>query len=127
MSEAPDTNSSPKDLWDKADICAKWLAGILIPVSIAFVGNHVAGEIKRSELEVKYIEIATSLIRDSPRAENVALRSWAVDVLAKNAKRCRYHQKHKRTSKGSAFRFTRVALPTPMHLRNKRKRNRCVI
>lgn len=48
MSEAPDTNSSPKDLWD--------------------------------------IEIATSLIRDSPRAENVALRSWAVDVLAKNAK-----------------------------------------
>lgn len=86
MSEAPDTNSSPKDLWDKADICAKWLAGILIPVSIAFVGNHVAEEIKRSELEVKYIEIATSLIRDSPRAENVALRSWAVDVLAKNAK-----------------------------------------
>jgi len=79
------TNSS-KDVWDKLGTVGILFSGILIPLAIALTGNYVSEKIKESEIELKYVEIATSLIRDEPRSQNAALRSWAVDVLAKNAK-----------------------------------------
>jgi hypothetical protein len=75
-----------KDIWDKVASVGTLLIGTLIPLTVAIYGGRVSEAIKDSESNLKYVEIATSLIREEPKPENEALRLWAIDVLAKYAK-----------------------------------------
>ena len=75
-----------KDTWDKIAVLGTVLAGLLIPLAIAVVGNAVSRSIKESENQVKYLEMATSILRESPKPETAALRGWAVDLISNYSK-----------------------------------------
>lgn len=79
-------SEQPKDAWDKLQAIGTLASGVLIPLVIAITGHYVTQRMKESENELKYIEIATSLIREEPRDENVALRDWAIENLAAYSK-----------------------------------------
>lgn len=66
---------SAKDFWDKLQIA-------LIPLTVLLVGSVLAYVQKNSENDVRFVEIATSVLREEPTGEKLALRSWAIDVLA---------------------------------------------
>ena len=77
-----DTNcGARKDRWDKFKIIINVAALIAVPVLIAFCGHSINSTLKNREIEVKYIEIAVSVLRDRPGDETAGLRNWAVDVL----------------------------------------------
>lgn len=74
--------TATKDNWDKASIIGTLLIGTLIPLAITVYGAKINESIKESETSIKYVEIATSVIRDEPKeGKNLALRRWAVNVL----------------------------------------------
>lgn len=78
-----DTNCvSQKDCWDKSKIIINTVALIAVPVLIAFYGHSINLTLKKKEIEVKYIEIAVSVLRERPSDETAGLRNWAVDVLS---------------------------------------------
>ena len=70
-----------KDSWDKIAAVGTLMSAIAIPIVVVVMGGRINDAIKTSENQMKYIEIATSLIRDDPKEDNHALRSWAIDVL----------------------------------------------
>ncbi|MCX7156776.1 MAG: hypothetical protein NTW45_10095 [Rhodocyclales bacterium] len=79
-------NEQRNNIWPKVSAVGSVLSGTLIPLVIAYAANHVATTMKESENEIKFIEIATSIIREEPKENTSALRAWAVDVLVKNSK-----------------------------------------
>jgi hypothetical protein len=80
-----------KDRWDKVDIIAKMVIGVLVPVVITFFGYKInrsiqekAQQQKDVELSQKYIEIAVGILNSDPsKKEKEPLRDWAIDVLKK--------------------------------------------
>jgi hypothetical protein len=75
------TSPAKKDLWDKLPAVAAVIASILVPLTVAFVGNAHSSAMKASENRVKYVELAVSILRVEPNADNTPLRGWAADVL----------------------------------------------
>ena len=78
------------DGWQKLEIISKVLAAILVPLTIAYLGNEVAKTNKQRDSETKFVELATAILsRDAnePWANltpgNKNLRIWAVDVINK--------------------------------------------
>ncbi len=70
-----------KDVWDKLRALGPFLAGVGVPVAIAWIGNSYSASIKDAENRVRYVEIAISELRSTPKPETAALRAWAVDLL----------------------------------------------
>lgn len=70
-----------KDLWDKAEILAKVIASIVIPILIFVYGNKINATLKEKEIGVKYIEIATNILTQQPKNTPVSIRKWAIEVL----------------------------------------------
>lgn len=62
----------------KVNAIAAILSGIAIPIAIAWASHYLAVTLKQSENELKYIEIATSIIREDPKDSTSALRDWRV-------------------------------------------------
>lgn len=58
---------------------------VLVPIAVVFVASLYSDTTKSSENRVKYVELAASILREEPKKEVAALRSWAVDVLAANS------------------------------------------
>jgi hypothetical protein len=73
--------ASQKDCWDKFKIIINVFALIAVPVLIGLYGHFINSTLKKKEIEVKYIEIAVSILREKPNDETAGLRNWAVDVL----------------------------------------------
>lgn len=73
--------AKPKDGWDKLTAVAPLLASLLVPLAVAFVGNVYSKSMKDTENSLKYVELAVSILRTEPQADNAPLRTWAVDVL----------------------------------------------
>ena len=71
----------PKSLSDRLGWAAI-IASVLVPVVGGYVGGTYSSRLKESENDMKYIELAVSIIREDPKAETSALRNWAVAVLA---------------------------------------------
>jgi len=82
MSNEETSPAKKKDVWDKLAVLGTLTSGIAIPLAVVYIGSNLNDSIKASENKLKYIEIATSLIREEPKDENQALRAWAIDVLA---------------------------------------------
>jgi hypothetical protein len=73
-----DQESTPeKDRWDKFKI----IALIAVPLVIGFFGHSINSTLKQREIEVKYVEIAVSILREKPSEQTAGLRDWAVEVL----------------------------------------------
>ena len=71
-----------KDNWDKFEILGKVIGVILIPIAISYFGYQYNKSLQQNEIKLKYIEIATSILRDEPNSETREIRSWAIDVLS---------------------------------------------
>lgn len=56
----------PKDVWDKIQSLAPLVASILVPLAVAFVGSSYASAMKNSENQIKYVELAVSILRSEP-------------------------------------------------------------
>lgn len=81
----PMEGSSEKDEWDKFEILAKGLGALLIPAIVAF--SVYLWNSQRTE-EVKntnFIDLAVKILSKTPDIDNpedLALRTWAAQVLA---------------------------------------------
>ena len=78
-------NASRKDIWDKIQVVAALTASLLVPLAVAFVGSMYANAMKDAENRIKYVELAASILRTDPTAENAPLRLWAIEVLDRHS------------------------------------------
>lgn len=73
------------DSWQKIEIASKAVAALFIPIALAFLGNQVATSNKQRDSEIKFVELATAILRQDPKteqtSENRNLRLWAVEVI----------------------------------------------
>ena len=73
--------------WQKLEILSKIIAAILIPITVAYLGNQVATANKQRESETKFVELATAILTKEPTAnqstDSKSLRRWAVAVIDK--------------------------------------------
>ncbi len=72
-----------KDNWGKFEILGKVVGVILIPITISYFGYQYNKSLQQNEIKLKYIEIATNILRDKPNEETKEIRSWAIDVVSK--------------------------------------------
>ena len=70
-----------RDAWEKARILTTIFSALLIPVVIAIVGNWYTSALSKRELDVRYVEIAISILSSEPKKETKMIRHWAVDVI----------------------------------------------
>lgn len=54
------------------------IATILVPVILGFAGNKISDRIAERELALRYIEVATEVLKAD---KNPVVRDWAVDVI----------------------------------------------
>ena len=70
-----------KDIWDKMSAASALLASVLVPVVLAIVGNWYSNAVKRSEVQLKYTELAMTILKEKPSAETEAMRRWAIQII----------------------------------------------
>lgn len=56
-----------------------------IPIAIAFGGWLIQSAISDAGLKKDYVQIAVSVLKESPTKENEQLREWAISIIDKNA------------------------------------------
>ena len=70
---------------------AKWqsiatiAASIAIPLILAVFGFLVQRQLATEGLKKDYVQIATSILKENPNGQENELRTWAVEVLDRNA------------------------------------------
>jgi hypothetical protein len=81
----PDEKS--KDSWDKAEILAKILGAVLLPVITICIAYMLNASIQDRSSRVRMIELAVEILKSDPKAEAKAnyMRGWALEVLQKNS------------------------------------------
>lgn len=67
--------------WLKFQALCVVTASLAVPIVIALIGNAYTDAQKSSEVSVRYVELATSILKTAPTESNKALRTWAVEVL----------------------------------------------
>jgi hypothetical protein len=99
-------NSTPpgKDFWDKLQIVSVFL----IPLVLSLCGIKIDKTLKEQEIEAKYIEIATGILRDKPSEDTLELRTWAIDVVQKYS--------HVPLTKEAVEELRQTALPVKSYL-----------
>lgn len=72
-----------KDFWDKAEVVAKFLGAVVIPIAVAVVAWKWNTENTRTQTSAQMIQIAIGVLGASKDAENSdqSLRKWAVAVM----------------------------------------------
>jgi len=55
----------------------------VVPISIVIYSQYFTNRQNENEINLKYIEIATSILKDKPTESNKELRTWAVNVINK--------------------------------------------
>lgn len=79
------------DLKDKQSALATWQAiasisaSIAIPIILAVFGYQVQRQLATEGLKKDYVQIATNILKENPAGQEKELRTWAVDVLDRNA------------------------------------------
>jgi hypothetical protein len=80
-------DEKPKDKWDKAEILAKILGAVLLPVITICIAYILNASIQDRSARVRMIELAVEILKSDPKAATNAnyMRGWAVEVLQKNS------------------------------------------
>jgi hypothetical protein len=83
--EHPD--EKPKDPWDKAEILAKILGAVLLPVITICIAYLLNASIQDRSARVRMVELAVEILKSDPQAKTNAnyMRGWAVEVLQRNS------------------------------------------
>ena len=74
-----------KDNWDKLKVASGFMASVLVPLVIAFVGNRYSSALKESENRLRYTELAIEILIEPPTGTSKNIRGWAIDVVNKYA------------------------------------------
>ncbi|WCD83290.1 hypothetical protein [Pseudomonas sp. TUM22785] len=72
--------------WQKLDYISKAIAAVFIPIAIAVLADVVASANKQRDAEVKFVELAVTILTEDPRTDENAkadqeIRGWAVKIL----------------------------------------------
>ncbi len=76
-----------KDTWDKAEVLAKILGVVLLPVITICIAYLLNASIQDRSARVRMVELAVEILKSDPKAATNAnyMRGWAVEVLQKNS------------------------------------------
>ena len=69
------------DLWERAKTVSGLIAAVVLPVVVLVVGNLYTSAVKERELEGKFVELAVSILRETPDKQAANLRDWATQVI----------------------------------------------
>ena len=61
------------------------LSTVAVPLLVAYYGNAISSANKEAENRVKYVELATAILRSEPKPDSQPLRDWAVELLDSQA------------------------------------------
>ena len=61
------------------------LSTVAVPLLVAYYGNGISPANKKLENRVKYVELATAILRSKPKPDSQPLRNWAVELLDSQA------------------------------------------
>ena len=70
------------DNWEKSKAVGSLTASVLIPVVLLVVGNGFSHSVKEKELALKYVELATGILKEEPKENTKDLREWAARVIS---------------------------------------------
>lgn len=57
----------------------------MIPVAVAYIGNSVNQSLKKSDVNLRMVEVAVDVLKAEPTEKNQSLRDWAVKVIDSHA------------------------------------------
>lgn len=80
--EAPKSDQSSLAKWQSI---ASIVASIAIPLILAIFGFLVQRQLATEGIKKDYVQIAISILKENPSAQEKELRAWAVEVLDRNA------------------------------------------
>jgi len=80
-------DEKPKDKWDKAEILAKILRAVLLPVITICVAYMLNASIQDRSARVRMVELAVEILKADPKPDTNAsyMRGWAIEVLQRNS------------------------------------------
>jgi len=83
--EHPETK--PKDSWEKAEILAKILGAVLLPVVTICIAYMLNASIQERSSRVRMVELAVEILKSDPKASSKEdyMRGWALEVLQRNS------------------------------------------
>ena len=75
--------TSNKDGWDKAAVLGTLFAMLMVPLILALYGNIINASLRRSESQLRMVELAVGVLRESPAdaPDSTDLRRWAVAII----------------------------------------------
>lgn len=81
--EEKDNQSKQKDLWDKLKIVSLFL----IPVLVAIMGYIVNLTLKKSDVQLRMVELSLEILQKDPNQSkhHLGLRKWAIQMLEDKA------------------------------------------
>ena len=71
--------------WEKLRVLSSLFATILIPLVVLLAGHRYTAALKQSEIGIKYVELAISILTAAPEQQTAGLRRWAIDVINHHA------------------------------------------
>ena len=80
--QTPDSAQTSLAKWQSIATIA---ASIAIPIILAVFGFLVQRQLASEGLKKDYVQIATSILKENPNGQEKELRTWAVEVLDRNA------------------------------------------
>jgi hypothetical protein len=66
---------------ERAKAVSGFIASVIIPLALAYVGNQYSTALKESELQAQYVSMATDILADEPTADTKDLREWAIKIV----------------------------------------------
>ncbi len=81
------TEGKPKDTWDKAEIIAKMLGAVLLPVITICIAYMLNASIQDRAARVRLVELAVEILKSDPNTSTNSnyMRGWALEVLQRNS------------------------------------------
>jgi hypothetical protein len=82
-----ETDGRVKDAWDKAEIMAKTLGAVLLPLITLWIAYMLNASIQDRASRVRMVELAVEILKSDPNTSTNAnyMRGWALEVLQKNS------------------------------------------
>ena len=86
------TEVKTKDSWDKAEIVAKMLGAVLLPVITICIAYMLNASIQDRASRVRMVELAVEILKSDPKASANAnyMRGWALEVVQKNSEAAKW-------------------------------------
>ena len=68
---------------EKVKVFINFMAVIIIPIVIGFIGNGYSKAIKEREIQGRFVELAINILSQAPTKDNHGIREWATEIIDK--------------------------------------------